>query len=285
MKKNVCKETGRKKALLVGINQFKERVSPLNGCINDVLDIRAVLKEFYGFTNSDIHCLTGPRATKEAIISRLRMLAENSQPGDLVVFWLSSHGSQIRDRHGDEMNDHMDELVCPYDMDWDSGTYILDDEFKAICDIFKKGVLFEAGLDTCHSGTGMKNPGPTYYTDKGKYRKERYIPPPIDIVMRWEGEEQQLRKPKRIMRSLSIHDKVLWAGCKSNQTSSDAYFDKRYNGAFTYALTRIIRQYKGKISRKDLIDKVRKYLDGAGFEQIPQLEGTKTLYDKNIFTV
>ena len=44
-----------------------------------------------------------------------------------ILFHFSGHGSQIRDRDGDELKDHLDEIICPHDMDWD-GTYIVDDD-------------------------------------------------------------------------------------------------------------------------------------------------------------
>ena len=55
-----------------------------------------------------------------------------AQPGDVLVFYYSGHGSQVRDRNGDELTDGLDEIICPYDMDWDRGTYILDDDLDAI---------------------------------------------------------------------------------------------------------------------------------------------------------
>ena len=41
------------------------------------------------------------------------------QPGDVLVFHYSGHGSQVPDRHGDEVDDGLDEIICPYDLDWD----------------------------------------------------------------------------------------------------------------------------------------------------------------------
>lgn len=290
MKKECKGSPARKKALLVGINKFKDMgISRLNGCVNDALDIRAILKAYFGFTNSDIHVLTENRGNKNLIFDRLNGLVKWAEPGDLVTFSFSAHGSQIRDRHGDELSDHMDELFCPWDMNWDAKTYFLDDEMAQICSAFKKGVMLEVIMDTCHSATMLKEGLPSLNNSNKKmiqYRiKPRFIPPPLDIFMRSEGEEDCLKAPRQIMRSLLPSNKVLWAACKSNQTSADAYFNGRYNGAFTYAFCNIIKGYKGKITRRKLITEVRKYLDGAGFDQIPQLEGTKSSYDKNVFSV
>src|SRR2546425_1267038 len=110
-----------RKGLLVGINDYQE-VNDLKGCINDVTNLREILKTFLGFQNSDLRLLIDSRATKMNIISRLNWLVRGAKAGDYLVFQFSGHGSQIRDRDGDELADHLDELICPYDMDWD-GTY------------------------------------------------------------------------------------------------------------------------------------------------------------------
>jgi hypothetical protein len=67
-------------------------------------------------------------------------------------------------------------------------------------------------------------------------------------------------------------DHILWTGCKANQTSADAYFSGRYNGAFTYYFVKVMRDSKNKLSRKDVIAKMRALMK-SGFAQTPQLEG------------
>jgi hypothetical protein len=221
------------------------------------------------------------------IFDRLYSLQHWAQPGDLVMFSFSAHGSQIRDRHGDEMGDQLDELFCPYDMSWDEGTYILDDEMAQICNQFRDGVQFEVIMDTCHSATMLKgvNPHPSMKNMSEYAIQPRFTPPPMDIFMRQEGEELCMAPTKRIMRSLSTNDKILWAACKSHQTSADAYIGGSYNGAFTHAFCKTIRSAKGSISRKALMHTVNRSLNDAGFDQIPQLEGTDSLFDKNVFSI
>lgn len=60
---------------------------------------------------------------------RLGWFTKNAKAGDYLVFHYSGHGSQIRDRDGDELNDNMDELICPYDIGWDD-TFITDDDLN-----------------------------------------------------------------------------------------------------------------------------------------------------------
>ena len=107
------------RALLVGINDY-QGISDLRGCINDVTNMRDILKTHLGFTNKDIRVLVDRRATRANILKRLRWMVDGAKPGDFLVFHFSGHGSQIRDRDGDELQDQMDELICPWDMNWDS---------------------------------------------------------------------------------------------------------------------------------------------------------------------
>ena len=102
----------KREALLVGINDYYG-VNDLQGCINDVTNVRSILKTFFGFENTDIRVLTDSRATKQNILSRLEKMVRNAVSGDYLIFHFSGHGSQIRDREGDELADHMDELICP----------------------------------------------------------------------------------------------------------------------------------------------------------------------------
>ena len=75
---------------------------------------------------------------------------------------------------------------------------------------------------------------------------------------------------------------VLFSGCKDNQTSADAQIGSKYNGAFTYYFCKHLRDVKGKISRTDLLKRVRASLKFNDFDQIPQLEGAKAKKGKNL---
>jgi hypothetical protein len=72
--------------------------------------------------------------------------------------------------------------------------------------------------------------------------------------------------------AVAAQNQILWTGCKSNQTSADAYFNNRYNGAFTYYFVKVTRDTQNKLARKDVIAEMRKQMKGQ-FAQVPQLEG------------
>lgn len=255
------------KALLVGINKYKIPGADLNGCVNDVTNVRDVLLKYFGFTVPEIRVLVDERATKKNIITRLKWLVDKAKAGDRLLFHFSGHGSQIRDRDGDELKDHMDEIICPHDMDWD-GKFITDDELKEIFSTIPKGVNLEVLLDSCHSGTGTREMRAIGSLPLEISFKPRFLPPPVDIACRADDD----LAVKRILRGNSSLNHVLFSGCKDNQTSADAYINGSYNGAFTFYLCKHLRDAQANISRAELLKRLRASLKFNGFSQIPQLE-------------
>jgi hypothetical protein len=276
----------KKRALLIGINNY-QAINGLQGCINDVTNVRDILKTFFDFTNNDIRVLTDERATKANILFRLEKMVSEAKPGDLLIFQFSGHGSQLLDRENDELKDHMDELICPYDMNWDDG-FITDDMLGNILSKLKKGVRMEIILDSCHSGTGTRdiNPSMVACTSSPRIIKNRWVSPPVDIESRYQGDEDKL-KPKKAFRTDQriILNHVLWAGCRDSQTSADAEIGGHYNGAFSYYFCKHIRDNKGNIARNNLCTMVKNSLKFNEFDQVPQLECESGLKAMNVFSV
>jgi hypothetical protein len=274
----------KREALLVGINDYNG-VNDLQGCINDVTNVRSVLKTFFGFENTDIRVLTDSRATKQNILSRLEKMVRNAANGDYLIFHFSGHGSQIRDREGDELADHMDELICPCDMNWDDG-FISDDMFSDILQQLKKGVRMEILLDSCHSGTGTRDMMPFWTSGQSNvnFSHYRYLKPPADIECRYLGDEESLEPSKSFSTDKEITlNHILWAGCKDSQTSADALIDGNYNGAFSYYFCKHVRESSGNITRADLHTRIKNSLKYNHFSQVPQLECKEALRGENIF--
>lgn len=261
-----------KYALLVGINSYPS--SPLNGCINDVLDLRERLIQVYGFKQNLIRCLFDRRATKFAILSGLQWLISRGGPGDDLVFQFSGHGSQVPDLNGDEI-DKLDEILCPYDYDLQWNTPLSDDVLAQLFKPLVKGAHLTVILDSCHSGTGTREIKATGET------RSRYISPPLDLTLSSNGTEPIRRlgvKMRKTTLGLSIDPTmrhVLLAGCRSNQTSSDAIIGGRPNGAFTRCLLDSLTELGH--TWVDVIERTNKLLSERHFAQEAQLEGSQAL--------
>ena len=255
------------RALLVGVNKYRMAGADLQGCVNDVTNIRDVLLKYSGFSVREIRVLVDARATKAAIMKRLAWLVKGAAAGDRMVFHFSGHGSQIRDRDGDELKDHMDEIICPHDMDWD-GTYIVDDDLKKMFSGVPKGATLDVLLDSCHSGSGTREGRAMAMLSPEESIKPRFLAPPVDIRMR---EEEDLPVMK-IGRAGNPQTHVLFSGCRDNQTSADAYIKGTYNGAFTYYFCKHLRDAQGELTRAELLKRLRASLRFEGYDQVPQLE-------------
>lgn len=276
--------TSKRLALLVGINQFKNYpTAALNGCVNDANDMAALLKDVLGFKDSEITVLTDKQATKAHIMSKLKSMVDAAKAGqaEYLVFSFSSHGTQLPDQSGDE-DDKADEVFCPHDLaakgdKWDPDYVISDDELHDLFIQLPKTARLEAFLDTCHSGTGLKDIDPIKLLLPDA-PKPRYLPPPSLEAF----ERVDKLKLRGLVNGRTKREKppgetcILWAACKADQTSADASFNARANGAFTYHYIKAVRESTNELIRTKIRDRVRTALKQGKFEQIPQLETNAT---------
>ncbi|MFH0844356.1 MAG: caspase family protein [Pseudomonadota bacterium] len=266
------------RAFLVGINKYRIPGSDLQGCVNDVTNVRDILLKYFGFGVKDIRMVIDERATRDGIMRRLEWLLREAKAGDRLLFHFSGHGSQIRDRDGDELKDHLDEVICPHDMDWE-GAFITDDDLGQLFSAIPKDVNLEVLLDCCHSGTGTREARGIEGLPLENSFRPRFLAPPVDILARVEDDLpvrhlfNRPNKPNRPgKRNSPGMNHVLFTGCRANQSSADAYIKGSYNGAFTYYLCKHLRDTQGALIRSDLLKQVRASLRHNGFSQVPQLE-------------
>ena len=274
--------TGTKKALCVGINKYQNLPdATLQGCVNDVKNMESVLTKYMGFASGDIVELTDAKATKANIMSALNEMVSGAKAGKYshLVFSQSSHGTQVPDTSGDEP-DRADEAFCPTDLiqkgnAWDPDHVIIDDELHDLFVQVPQNVVLECFLDTCHSGDGLKA------IDFLLERKPRYLPPPtVEAFELVSGKRS--RSVSKAMLESGIAKAILWSACRTDQTSADARINGVWNGAFTYYLCKEINASKNKLSRNDLLAKVRSDLKSGKYTQIPQLDVDATNRKKSL---
>ena len=279
----------RIKAVLVGVNVYEHPEVPnLSGCVNDVRLVRYVLKRWFGVPNEDLRVVVDERATRANILHRLRVTCETAEPGDVIVFYFSGHGSQIRDRDGDELTDYLDELICPHEMDWDRRNYILDDDLDALFDEIPKGVLLEVFFDCCFFGAapGQYDPWALPVDVGGGVR---YLPPPLDIAARAAGDEARLDVHTFAQCQCFAGRNVLWAASAEGQPAAEDDVAGLTYGVFTYWGCRFIEQNVERIraggySRGELVDDLRAYLASLGYAQHAQLAAPGALLGLEPFT-
>ncbi|HIK14443.1 MAG TPA: caspase family protein [Leptolyngbyaceae cyanobacterium M33_DOE_097] len=90
----LAEPTNRKLALLVGIDQYKDK--PLRGCLTDLELQRELLVHRFGFRQQDVLLLTNQQATRQAIADAYRShLVQQAQTGDVVLFHFSGYGGTV----------------------------------------------------------------------------------------------------------------------------------------------------------------------------------------------
>jgi hypothetical protein len=86
--------TGRRRALLIGINYFGQR-GQLRGCINDVRNMSTYLVENFGYKREDMVILTDDQQnpmsqpTKQNILRAMHWLVKDARPNDSLFFHYS----------------------------------------------------------------------------------------------------------------------------------------------------------------------------------------------------
>jgi hypothetical protein len=141
------------RALLIGIN-YTNTPNELQGCIYDVIEIKSLLIDAYGFNPNSIITLRDDdpanMPTKARILQELQALVTS---GSTVFLHYSGHGTQVINTTGTEA-DGLDECIVP--SDYASAGYIKDDQINTIVKGLK-GVGI-ALFDCCRSGTMMDLP-------------------------------------------------------------------------------------------------------------------------------
>ncbi|PHS11419.1 MAG: peptidase C14 [Blastopirellula sp.] len=320
MAKKVEQRKPRKRAVLIGINDYPRESDRLQGCVNDVFLMSSVLQECE-FAPDQIRICLNDRATAAGITERLRWLLDDPMPGDELVFYYSGHGAQLSSYGIGDTIDHMDETLVPYDFDWTPETCVTDDQIFGLYSQLPYDTQLAMIFDCCHSG-GIHRAGSL--TARG-------IDPPDDIrhrSMQWDKKHKMWveRKMTMINKDFSSESSVMDQFCGKNrgtyrigramelrQTSDKAYkklakqsdkpigpylpmvieacqeneyaYEYRHGvtsyGAFTYSLANILREKKS-ISFKQLISKAKTRLKKLNYDQKPQILGPKNLIDAKV---
>ena len=155
------------RALLVGVDTYKNARFNLRGNVNDVSNMRRLLIETYGFKPEQILTLTDAEATRTNILAAFdQWLVRGSIPGSRVYFFFSGHGFQEPDQDGDE-SDGKDETIVPYDAVMEAKgnlnfvrNQIIDDEIRErLKNIPDRKITVV--IDACFSGTITRGDGLT----------------------------------------------------------------------------------------------------------------------------
>ncbi len=262
-----------KRALLVGINNYKysDKISPLAGSLNDVEDMRQVLIGKFEFPPENILVLKDSQATHAAIMSAIQThLIDKTQPGDIVVFDYSGHGSQMKDVTG-KKSSGLDETIVPYDSRDPEGKVFDISGAELHASLVKlssrtKNLTFI--LDSCHSGTLVRG------------ARVRFTPADTREV-----SPAVVSATRGLSTSTSTEDVsprfVSLSAATSRENAFEHYADGQDHGSLTYFLTRQLRTAPAGATYRDVMDSVIGNVTANYPAQHPSLEGAEA--DQHIF--
>ena len=243
-----------KRALLIGSNYTAIPSVQLGGCINDVINMRNVLIDAYGYQDPNIYVLRDDDKnrlpTRSNILLWLSQLITMSTASDTLWIHYSGHGTQIRDINGDEQ-DGFDECIVP--CNYNTAGVITDDDLFAIFKNAKCQLII--CFDSCNSGTGCDLQYSVNYNN---------------------GALSKTVNKNNATRAVSNPNVIMLSGCRDPQTSADAYdsVSKRGVGAFTQVLIETLRANNHNIALLPLYSSLCASLKMYGFTQIPVLSSS-----------
>lgn len=282
--KVLAQGTGRKLALLVGINEYANGIPSLRGCVNDVKLQRELLIHRFGFQPTDILTLTDEQATRQGILSAFEQhLINQAKPGDVVVFHFSGHGSRVQDPDKDEA-DGLNSTLVPVDGIVTPGpvNHIMGHTLFLLMSALKTDNVTVV-LDSCHSGGGKRGNFQVRAVSGGTLLQ----PSPEELNYQRQWLEKLGLSPQQFieLRRKGVAKGVVIASAKRDQYAADVPFNDFSAGAFTFIFTQYLwQQVENESINQALVNVGRntKFLARqSGIFQDPEVESNLTKGNPN----
>lgn len=261
----------RKLAFLVGINTYLETpdrgLSPLTGCATDVELQRQLLIHRFGFNPSDIKILLNQDATRTNILQTFeRHLIQQAQPGDVVVFHFSGHGSRLFDAEA-ITSDPANSAFVPAGADHLNADQSVDDIMGKTLFLLISALKTEnvtAILDCCYAGGGTRG------AERVRADANNVLYPPsaaeLDYQKSWMQKLGLTPTQLRDRRKASTAKGVVLAAATANQIAKENDLAEVSSGLFTYFLTQYLWESTSNLADAEAILK-RSLLTATGFQE------------------
>jgi hypothetical protein len=291
--------------LLIGIN-YTGTSHALNGCVNDVADLRRVLQDQLQFDAREIRTLTDANEvpalklpTRAAIEGALEQLVVDVEEQGVTELWISysGHGTNVRDRSGDE-SDGKDEAIVP--LDYATAGVITDDHWRSYMARLPQTCRVFCLFDSCHSGTMADLPNAYRYVQtpatrkrvtktfrrwyRGRMRVFRHsVWRTVPGTWKWQATETPTTSTTALP-ALACSMMTI-SGCRDPQTSADVYNaqQKQWTGAMSAAFAALIRDAKEALTCTTLCQKLNTTMADKDYTQRPVLCSTRPIEESTLF--
>ncbi|KAJ4836455.1 LOW QUALITY PROTEIN: hypothetical protein Tsubulata_023094 [Turnera subulata] len=305
-------EEGKKRmAVLVGCN-YPNTQNELHGCINDVLTMRDVLVKRFGFDLSHIQLLTDAPAagrsdimpTGANIMKALGEMVDRAEPGDVLFFHYSGHGTRIPSvKHGHPFRqDEAIMISLKY-----LGFLLTNVDFRQLVNRLAKGASFTMLSDSCYSGglidKEKEQIGPSTIPTRDPAPSDDHKPKSIPFetilqhlssltsictheigthLLELFGSEASLKFRLPLHGGsilwpelLKPDDGILLSGCQASEISADMSPSPAQGGAGkaygAFSNATVLKEHSGQLSNRQVVMMARQRLQANGIEQHPCL--------------
>jgi hypothetical protein len=226
----------------------------LNGSLNDVAEMKALLVGRFGFEESNVKVLTDAQAKRADILAAMQdWLVDRASPGDVSVFYYAGHGSLVTNSRSAEP-DLRDETIVP----WDARAGAPDIRDKELARFFNAAaakVRLTVILDSCHSGGASRG--------LAAAAVRRIAPDP-------SADSADPDRPPDPVDAGAL----FLAAAQDFQPAKEASEEGRDHGAFSSALLRVLRTQPVNASAEAVFLATRAVLQTVVADQEPVLRGT-----------
>jgi hypothetical protein len=279
-------------ALVVGVGKFKNGITPLQYSVKDATLFYRFLLEQAAFTKNSTYFLADQNATSSNIVKYLNGIRNAAQEDDLVVVYMSSHGTPP-DKFGGVYIVTYDTEVNPRERVWH--TAVAETALKDFVENLRARRLVMI-LDTCYSngayraipgflppggkslGVGDENEGYGVSTAQGKR-----LFGAKDIVL--EDQPKRASSTGKSIGSQDSYGKVLISASSAGEKSWES--DQLRNSVFTYYFVDGMKRYDGSVkdafdySKPRTLQRVQQE-KGAEISQTPQAMATNENWNMRV---
>lgn len=245
-------------ALVVGISNFANKIPPLHFAAKDAADFAAFLRDpNYGrFKAENVTLLTDSQASTARIKEELNKLARSATPDDLVVLFISTHGSPRESDTGGVS------YVVTYDTDASNPDHLYATALPMI-DIVgdmrtrvkaQRAVVF---LDTCFSGEAATR----YRVSSAEAPVTRTNAPSTSLQSGAGSKSLQIGAGVSADALNGVYDtpgRVVITASQPDERSWES--EKLRNGYFTFHLIQALKQNNGRSSIEQIYGYLRDHV-------------------------
>jgi Caspase domain len=275
-------------ALLVGVNDYRGKLTALSGCVDDIEGFETFLRGRVEQGSLRVLKLLDQDATRQRIIDAFSSYLGEARPGDTVVFYFAGHGSWevVEERFWFlEPSGKNQTLVCA-DSRRPGVPDLADKELSNLIDqVAAKGPHVVVLLDCCHSGGGTRDP--SALPEDVRVRQappveqpralDTYVPSVREAAQRAAGgQPTPSLRPDSAARGAAMASitaagarHVAISACEANQLSKEVPVDGRYRGVFSAGLQQALAVLGPDATYRELLGAVANRVRNRVADQDP----------------